>query len=123
MAMLKFTDRHEWLKLDGEVAVVGITRHAAQEAGPFISVELPKLGAILKTGERAAMLVSALSALDAVAPTDGEVIEINPDVIAEPSRINADPRGKGWLYRLRVDDAASLDSLMDEQAYRQFVAE
>ncbi|MEW6437268.1 MAG: glycine cleavage system protein H [Pseudomonadota bacterium] len=120
--MLKFTDRHEWLKLDGEVAVVGITRHAAQGAGPFISVELPKLGAILKTGDRAALLVSALSALDAVAPADGEVIEINQDAIDEPSQINADPQGKGWLYRLRVDDAAALNGLMDEQAYRQFVA-
>ncbi len=120
--MLRFTDRHEWLRLDGEVAVVGITRRAAQEAGRFISAELPKLGTLLKKGDRAALLTSALTALDSSAPADGEVIEVNTDVIADPSRINADPRGEGWLYRLRVDDARSLEGLMDEQAYRQFVA-
>ncbi len=120
--MLKFTDRHEWLKLEGDVALVGITHYAAAAAGTFINAELPQLGAMLQAGARAAVLVSALSALEAVAPAAGEIIEVNTGLAAEPSRINADPLGEGWLYRLCVDDAAALDGLMDEQAYRRFIA-
>ena len=120
--MLKFTKRHEWVKLDGDVAAVGITEHAAKEAGTFISVELPKLGTMLNKGERVAVLTSALVALDALAPASGEIIEVNADVAADPSRINADPHGEGWLYRLCVNDAAWFDGLMDEQAYQQFIA-
>ncbi len=119
--MLRFTKQHEWLKRDGLVAVVGITRHAADAAGDFVSVELPKLGAVLKAGERAALVVSVTTALDAVAPVDGEVIEVNTAVAAEPARINADPLGEGWLYRLRVDDVSAVEALMDEAAYRRFI--
>ncbi len=119
--MLRFTKQHEWLKLDGEVAVVGITRHAAGQIGDLVFVELPKVGANLKTGDRAAVLESIKATVDIRAPVDGEVIEINEDVVADPPRVGADPQGKGWLYRLRVDDVAAVNALMDEAAYRHFL--
>ncbi len=119
--MLKFTSGHEWLKLDGDVAIVGITRHAAGQIGDLVFVELPKIGANLKTGDRAAILESIKATADIRAPVAGEVIEINADVIAHPPRVGADPQGAGWLYRLRVDDVAEADALMDEAAYRRFL--
>jgi glycine cleavage system H protein len=119
--MLKFTGAHEWLKLDGDVAVVGITRHAAGQIGDLVFVELPKIGAALKSGERAAVLESIKATAEIRAPVAGEVIEINEDVVAHPPRIAADPQGEGWLYRLRVDDVAAVNALMDEAAYRHFL--
>lgn len=119
--MLKFTGTHEWLKLDGDVAVVGITRHAAGQMGDLVFVELPRIGANLKTGDRAAILESIKATTEIRAPVAGEVIEINEDVIAHPPRIAADPLGTGWLYRLRVDDVAEVNGLMDEAAYRHLL--
>ncbi|QAY95011.1 glycine cleavage system protein H [Methylovirgula ligni] len=119
--MLKFTGAHEWLKLDGDVAVVGITRHAAGQIGDLVFVELPKIGAALKTGERAVVLESIKATAEIRAPVAGEVIEINEDVVAHPPHIAADPQGEGWLYRLRVDDVAAVNALMDEAAYRHFL--
>ncbi len=83
---------------------------------------MPKLGAIVKKGERVALLVSVTIAFEVMAPVDGEIIEVNTEVIAVPSRVNADPQGSGWLFRLCIDDAALLDGLMDEDAYTQFAA-
>ncbi|MEJ0050506.1 MAG: glycine cleavage system protein H [Methylovirgula sp.] len=120
--MLRFTNHHEWLRLDGDIALIGITSYAARAAGTFISAELPKLGTIVKKGERTALLVSVTIAFEVMAPADGEVIEVNTDVIAMPSRVNADPQGNGWLFRLCINDAALLDGLMDEDAYTQFTA-
>ena len=113
--------RHEWLKLDGEVAIVGITRHAAGQIGDLIFVELPKVGSNLKAGDRAAILESIKANAEVRAPVSGEVIEINDDVAADPRCVVADPQGKGWLYRLRVDDVAAVNALMDEAAYRHFL--
>jgi glycine cleavage system H protein len=120
--MLRFTDRHEWLRLDGDIALIGITTYAAHEAGTFISAELPKPDAGVKKGERVALLVSVTTVFEVMAPANGEVVEVNTDVIATPSRVNADPQGDGWLFRLRIDDAALLDGLMDEDAYAKFIA-
>ncbi len=120
--MLRFTHHHEWLRLDGDIALIGITSYAVREAGTFISAELPKLGTIVKKGERTALLVSVTIAFEVMAPADGEVIEVNTDVIAMPSRVNADPQGNGWLFRLCINDAALLNGLMDEDAYAQFTA-
>jgi glycine cleavage system H protein len=120
--MLRFTDHHEWLRLDGDIALIGITSYAAREAGTFISVELPKPGAVVKKSARAALLVSVTTAFEVMAPANGEIVEVNTDVIAVPSRVNADPQGNGWLFRLCIDDAALLGGLMDEDAYARFIA-
>lgn len=116
--MLKFTSTHEWLKLDGEIAVVGITAHAAGQIGDLVFVALPKVGAHLQAGARAALLESVKATVEVRAPVGGEVIEINPDVVADPRGVGADPQGEGWLYRLRVDDVGAVNALMDEAAYR-----
>ena len=118
--MLRFTDDHEWLKLDGGIATVGITPHAAEQLGDLVFVELPKVGAKLKQGEAAAVVESVKAASDVYAPLSGEVVEINEAAVADPAGVGSDPQGAGWLYKLRLDDPSAMDGLMDEAAYRDF---
>lgn len=118
--MLRFTDEHEWLALDGDVATVGITTHAAEQLGDLVFVELPKVGAKLVKGEAAAVVESVKAASDVFAPVSGEVTAINEAAVADPSGVGTDPQGAGWLYRIRLDDVSALDGLMDEAAYADF---
>ena len=118
--MLKFTDEHEWIKLDGEVATVGITSYAAEQLGDLVFIELPKVGAKLTKGAAAAVVESVKAASDVYAPLAGEVTEVNAAAVADPAMVGTDPQGGGWLYRLRLDDTSALDGLMDETAYAQF---
>ena len=115
--MRKFTDEHEWLDCTGEVATVGITTHAAEQLGDLVFIELPKVGAKLTKGEAAAVVESVKAASDVYAPVSGEVIAVNEAAVTDPSSVGTDPQGAGWLYRIRLDDPASLDGLMDEAAY------
>lgn len=115
--MRKFTDEHEWLTRDGDVATVGITDHASAQLGDLVFVELPKIGAKLTKGQAAAVVESVKAASDVFAPLDGEVVEINDAVVADPSLVNSDPLGRGWLYRMRLANSADFDALMDEAAY------
>jgi glycine cleavage system H protein len=118
---MKFTDEHEWLKRDGDVATVGITEHATTQLGDLVFVDLPKIGAKLRKGEAAAVVESVKAASDVFAPLDGEVIEINEAVTQEPGLVNSDPLGAGWLYRIRLANASDFDGLMDEAAYKTLV--
>lgn len=120
--MLKFTDEHEWLKVDGPVATVGITTHAAEQLGDMVFVELPKVGTQLKKGDAAAVVESVKAASDVYAPVDGEVTEVNDGAVSDPSVVGSDPQGSGWLYKIRLADAGALDALMDEAAYKDFIA-
>ncbi|ACA17910.1 glycine cleavage system H protein [Methylobacterium sp. 4-46] len=115
--MLRFTEDHEWLRLEGDVATVGITRHAAEQLGDLVFVDLPKVGTTLSKGAAAAVVESVKAASDVYAPLDGEVTEANDAVVAAPETVNQDPEGAGWLYRMRLADPSSLDALMDEAAY------
>ena len=117
--MLKFTQEHEWLRVDGDVATVGITAYAADQLGDIVFVEAPKVGAALRKGQAAAMLESVKAASDVYAPVDGEVTEVNHAIIAEPALLNSDPQGAGWLYQIRLADASALDGMMDEAAYAE----
>ena len=119
--MLRFTEEHEWLKLDGDVATVGITSHAAEQLGDLVFIELPKVGARLKTGEAAAVVESVKAASDVYAPVSGEVIEGNAALSSAPETVNADPEGEGWFAKIKVSDA-STDGLMDRAAYDAFLA-
>lgn len=119
--MMKFTDEHEWLTRDGDVATVGITEHAASQLGDLVFVELPKIGARLKKGEGAAVVESVKAASDVFAPLDGEVVGINEAVTQDPALVNADPLGKGWLYRIRLSSISDFDSLMDEAEYKKLI--
>ncbi len=116
--MLKFTDEHEWLRCNGDIATIGITTHAAEQLGDLVFIELPKVGAMLKKGKAAAVVESVKAASDVYAPVDGEVTEVNEAAAADPAIVSADPQGNGWLYRLRLADASALNGLMDEAAYR-----
>ncbi|CAO4175495.1 glycine cleavage system protein GcvH [Methylorubrum populi] len=118
--MLRFTDEHEWLRLDGDVATIGITAHAAEQLGDLVFVELPKVGATLTKGEAAAVVESVKAASDVYAPLSGKVTEVNEAAVADPASVGADPQGAGWLYRLKLDDVAAMDGLMDEAAYADF---
>ena len=121
--MLRFTDEHEWLSLEGDIATVGITTHAAEQLGDLVFIELPKVGAKLTKGTAAAVVESVKAASDVYAPLSGEVVEVNEAAAAEPAGVGSDPQGNGWLYRMRLDDASAMDGLMDEAAYAEFAKE
>lgn len=114
---LVFAASHEWLRLDGSIATVGISNHAQEELTDVVFVELPEVGRTVDAGDPTAVVESVKAASDIYAPVAGEVIEVNPEVESDPSLVNTDPYGKGWIFKLRVKDPASASSLMDPQAY------
>ena len=119
--MLRFTDEHEWLKLDGDIATVGITAYAAEQLGDMVFVEPPKVGAKLEKGKPAAVVESVKAASDVYAPLAGEVTAINEDAVADPAMVGTDPEGAGWLYKMRLADIAAFDGLMDEADYKALI--
>ncbi|WP_440982005.1 glycine cleavage system protein GcvH [Shinella sumterensis] len=119
--MLKFTEEHEWLKIENGVATVGITTHAAEQLGDLVFVELPDVGASFEKGGDAATVESVKAASDVYCPLDGEVVEINEAITADPSLVNSDPQGAGWFFKLKLANAADADSLLDEAAYKELV--
>ena len=120
--MLKFTEEHEWLNLDGEVATVGITAHAAEQLGDVVFVQLPEVGTKLTKGDGAAVVESVKAASDVYAPLSGEVVEVNKTVVDDPASVNADPQGKAWFFKLKLDDVKDMDGLMDQAAYDKLIA-
>jgi glycine cleavage system H protein len=121
--MLKFTSDHEWIFVDNGSATVGITAFAQEKLGDLVFVQLPKVGTILKAGGAAAVVESVKAASDVYAPINGEVIEINEQVVDNPTLVNTDPAGKGWLFKVKVTDQSQLDNLLDEPAYHALIAE
>lgn len=119
--MLKFTEDHEWLKLDGDVATVGITAHASGQLGDLVFVQLPEVGAMLEKGGGAAVVESVKAASDVFAPLSGEVVEINDAIVKDPSIVNADPEKAGWFFKLKLADTKALDGLLDEAAYKTLI--
>jgi glycine cleavage system H protein len=119
--VLKFTEEHEWLKVDGDTATVGITEFASAQLGDLVFVDLPNVGTKLKKGAAAAVVESVKAASDVYAPVDGEVIEINQTAIDDPAAVTTDPFGRGWLYKIKLSNAADLDALMDEAAYKKLI--
>ena len=119
--MLKFTDDHEWLKVENGVATVGITSHATEQLGDIVFVELPEVGAEFSKGDTAATIESVKAASEVYAPLDGEIIEINESIVAAPESVNADPMGNGWFFKIKLADASAADGLMDEAAYNDMV--
>ena len=118
---LKYSKTHEWVRLDGDTATVGITHHAQDTLGDITFVELPKVGAPLKKGVESGVVESVKAASDLLSPLSGEVLSLNGALESEPERINAEPYGGGWLYTLRVADKSELDGLMDAAAYEKFL--
>jgi glycine cleavage system H protein len=121
--MLKYTSDHEWIFVENDLATIGITAFAQEKLGDLVFVQLPKVGTILKAGGAAAIVESVKAASDVYAPINGEVIGINEQVIQNPTLVNTDPAGKGWLFKVKVTDQLQLDNLLDEPAYHALIAE
>ncbi len=118
---LYFTKEHEWVRVDGDVATVGISDHAQEALGDIVFAEVPEAGKSLSKGDDAAVVESVKAASDVYSPVAGEVIEGNSAIADDPALINRDPEGEGWFFKLKLADAAELDGLMDEAAYREWV--
>ena len=119
---IKYTEDHEWLKIDGDTATVGITMHAQEALGDVVFVELPAVGTTFAQKETAGVVESVKAAADVYMPVSGEVTEVNEALREDPSLANSDPLGAGWLFKLKLSDASQLDALMDETKYTAFSA-
>jgi glycine cleavage system H protein len=120
--MLKYTKDHEWLRMDGDVATVGITPHAQEKLGDLVYVELPKIGARLDKGAVAATVESVKAASEVYAPVGGEVVEVNEALAKEPGLVNAEPTGKGWMLKVKIAAPEEINTLLDEAAYNALTA-
>ena len=121
MTETRYTKDHEYVRVEGDVAVIGISDHAQQALGDVVFVELPAVGAALAKGDSAAVVESVKAASDVFAPVSGEVVEVNADVDAQPGLINEDAMGRGWLLKIKLADAGELASLMSEADYAAFL--
>jgi glycine cleavage system H protein len=117
---LYFTKDHEWIRVEGDQATVGISNHAQEALGDIVFAEAPEAGRQLSKGADAAVVESVKAASDVYSPVSGEVTEANPAIADDPSVINSDPEGEGWFFKLRLSDPGELEGLMDEAAYREF---
>ena len=123
MSENKFSKEHEWIKLEGEVAIIGITKHATEMLGDIVFVELPEKGSNVEKDGTAGVVESTKAASDVYTPVSGEVVDINQSIIDDPSKINTDPEGEGWLFKLKIKNKSEMDSLMNKEDYDKFVAE
>jgi len=118
---LYFTKEHEWIRVEGDTATVGISDHAQEALGDIVFAEVPEAGMQIAKGQEAAVVESVKAASDVYAPVSGEVIAANQAVADDPALINRDPEGEGWFFKLKLSDPGELDGLMDEAAYREWV--
>jgi len=122
-AELKYTKEHEWLKLDGDVAMIGLTDHAQDALGDIVFVEVPETGRQVQAAEPFAVVESVKAVSDVYAPAGGEVIEVNAGLETVPELVNSDPYGEGWLAKIKLSDPSQLDALMDAEAYAEYLNE
>jgi glycine cleavage system H protein len=116
--MLKYTKDHEWLRMDGDIATVGITPYAQEKLGDLVFVELPAIGSKLDRGAVAATVESVKAASEVYAPVGGEVIAVNDQLSAKPGLVNAEPTSGGWMFKVKVSNLTELDTLLDETTYQ-----
>jgi glycine cleavage system H protein len=119
---LLFTADHEWIRVDGEIATIGVTDYAQSQLGDVVFVELPKIGRVMKKAEAVAVVESVKAASDVYAPISGEVVETNDALVADPAMVNSDADGKAWFFKVKIADPNELGELMDEAAYKAQVA-
>ncbi len=120
MAGLKFTEEHEWVLVEGDVATCGVTEYAQEQLGDVVFVELPEVGATVAKDDDCAVVESVKAASDVYAPLTGEIVEVNEAIEGDPGIVNADAQGDGWFFKLKLSDPSELDDLMDEDAYDAF---
>jgi len=117
----RYTRDHEWVRLEGDVAVVGISKYAQEQLGDIVYVELPEIGKKLGKGDEAAVVESVKAASEVYAPVDGEVVAVNQTFADEPAKVNESPEVSGWFLKLKPANPGDLDALMDETAYKAFL--
>ena len=120
--ILKYTKDHEWLRINGDIATIGITPYAQEQLGDLVFVELPTAGRALERGAEAAVVESVKAASDVYAPISGEVVEVNDVVVSKPGLVNSDPMGEGWLFKLRIANNSEIEGLMNEEMYQSLIA-
>ena len=118
---LYFTKEHEWIRVEDELAIVGISNHAQEALGDIVFAEVPEAGRQVSKGQEAAVVESVKAASDVYAPVSGEVTEGNQKVVDDPALVNSDPEGEGWFFKLKLSNPSELDGLMDEASYREWV--
>ena len=119
---MKFTEEHEWLRIEDDLVVVGITEHASTQLGDIVFVELPEEGDTVSKDDEVVVIESVKAASDILSPLDGEITEINPALEDEPSKVNQDPMGAGWFFKIRPSDLSQMDDYMDEAAYNKLIS-
>ena len=123
MSDVKFSKEHEWIKLDGEIATIGITKHATEMLGDIVFVELPEKGSSVVKDGNAGVVESTKAASDVYTPVSGEVVENNQSIVDDPARINSDPEDEAWFFKLKIKDKSELDTLMNKEEYEKFSKE
>ncbi|MEK9918503.1 MAG: glycine cleavage system protein GcvH [Pelagibacteraceae bacterium] len=123
MSEKKFSKKHEWVSLEGDIATVGITKHATEMLGDIVFVEVPSKGKKVEQNSQAAVVESTKAASDVFSPVSGEILEANEAIVNDPSSVNADPENKGWFFKIKIANKSELDSLMTKADYDKFVAE
>ena len=118
---MKYTEDHEWLRIEGDLVVVGITEHAAEQLGDVVFVELPEPETMVARGDEVSVIESVKAASDIAAPLDGEIVEVNDALVADPSLVNKDATGEGWFFKMKIDDLSALDEYMSEDEYKDFI--
>lgn len=118
---MKFTEDHEWLRIEGDLVVVGITEHAATQLGDVVFVELPTPETVVAAGDEVVVIESVKAASDILAPLEGEIVEVNAALVDNPALVNEDPTGAAWFFKMRVDDLSAIDAFMDEDEYRDLI--
>lgn len=118
---MKYTEEHEWLRVDGETIIVGITEHAVVQLGDLVFVELPEVGDEVSKGDEIVVIESVKAASDIMAPLDGQIVAINDSIVDEPELVNSDPLDKGWFFKMKVADVSVVDEYMDEAAYKAMI--
>jgi len=123
MSDVKFSKEHEWIKMDGDIATIGITQHATEMLGDIVFVELPELGSNVEKDGNAGVVESTKAASDVYTPVSGEVVENNQAIVDDPGKINSDPENEAWFFKLKIKDKAELNTLMNKEEYDKFAKE
>ena len=123
MSEVKYSKEHEWIKLDGDIAVIGITQHATEMLGDIVFVELPEIGSTVVKDGNAGVVESTKAASDIYTPVSGEIIENNQAIVDDPAKVNNDPENDAWFFKLKITDKSEMDSLMNKEEYEKFSKE
>ena len=123
MSEVKFSKEHEWIKLDGDVATIGITQHATEMLGDIVFVELPEIGSSVAKDGNAGVVESTKAASDIYTPVSGEITENNQSIVDDPAKVNTDPENEAWFFKLKITNKSEMDSLMNKEEYEKFSKE